>query len=785
MKQKQTNKAFAPAICRGLPLLITLLAALVTGCAVEKYVPEGEYFYTGMKKTEYLDKGTPAQNVLLAKADLEKVLAFKPNGSIVGSTSLRMPFTYPFWINENMKDSKTALGRWIHKNFGAEPIFISTVNPDLRAQVGNQVLREYGYFASTVTPKVMPQGRDSVTAKVRYEVTFGPATLLDSVSYNLPPALIDSLDLFSEEDRLLHSGDPLTVISMQNERLRISTALRDRGYYFFKPELILYRADTMQIPGKAQLRVALSPDMPPEAYEPWRIGNVTVELNPQGRPRELTDSLHFEDFDIRYADGDLPVRPGALRSSIMFKPGTLYNQTTQELTLSALSDLNTFAYSGISYTPRKLPTGENLLDVLISTTLDKPYSTELNTTYKFKSNNQTGPGLGFTLNRKNLFGGGEVLSLEAHGSYEWETRRSANTSGASFDINSYEFTLSGALDFPRLLLPYLYSRNITYPNHTRIALKGGILNRSNFYGQSQFSGELAYRFEPRPNIRHTIQLLSLTYNHMLYQTDRFTEAITQNPALGLSFQNQFIPQITYLYSYEYQDPLSLHFFSIDAYIAEAGGALSLFYKKDPSLEYQNNRFLKALFAQFVKGYGEVRYAYRFLPNLQLATRFYGGAIYSYGNTGIAPFTEQFYAGGANSLRGFNVRSVGPGSYRPAEELPLSFLDRTGDMRLELNAELRYKVIGDLEVAAFVDAGNIWMLRPNEGRPEGEISAKYFLKDVALSSGLGIRYDLSFLVLRLDLGIALHRPDRGAGEYFNTFGHPQLPFAVHIAIGYPF
>ena len=769
----------------GLPLFLAVALLTLGGCAVDKYIPEGEYFYTGTKNYNYLDEAEPSRNGALAKADLDNVLAYKPNGSIVGSKSLRIPFTYPFWINQNLKDSKTAFGRWVYKSFGAEPILVSTVNPALRAQVANQLLREYGYFSSTVTPHILPQGRDSVSAKVSYDITFGKPTLIDSIRYRLPASLGDSATLFDEEEIILKEGDPLGVLVMENERIRIASALRDKGYYFFKPELIRYLADTVQVPGKAQVIIGLSNQVPPEAYEPWKIGRVTVELHPQGRLAALSDSLLYEDLSVKYDGPKSPVRPSVLSNSVKIEPGELYNQAAQEATLSALADLNTFAYSSVSYTPRTLPSGENLLDVLISSTIDQPYSTELNASYKFKSNNQTGPGLGFTLNRKNVFGGGELLSLEARGSYEWETRRSAQNDGARFGINSYEFSLSSALTFPRLLIPGLYNRNISYPNHTRIALTGAILNRSNFYGQAQFSGELAYRFEPLPTIRHTIQLLSLTYNDMLYETERFTEAITQNPALGLSFRNQFIPQITYLYSYEYRDPLSRHFFSIDAYIAEAGGLLSLFYKNNPALQYQEHRFLRALFAQFVKGYTELRYTFRLSPSFSLASRFYGGAIYSYGNTGVAPYTEQFYAGGANSLRGFNVRSVGPGAYRPAVELPLSFLDRTGDMRLEANIEARYKVLGDLELALFADAGNIWLLRPSPDRPGGEINPKYFLQDVALSSGLGIRYDLSFLVIRLDLGIALHRPDRTGGDYFNTFGTPQIPYAVHLAIGYPF
>lgn len=765
--------------------LLTLILLLLTGCSVAKYVPEGEQFYTGVKSINYQDHQTDSY-ARAAKSDLENVLNYKPNGSLFNSSKARIPFTFPFWISQNFADSKTFIGRWLYKSFGGEPIFISTVNPTLRATVGRQVLEEYGYFHSSVSGTVLPQGRDSISAKVQYDVLMGEPHLLDSIEYHIPITPPDSIRLDDPDDRLLKKDEPFGVLVLENERNRISALLRDRGYYFFKPEHIRYEADTLLVPGKVQLRVGLSEQMLPEAYQPWRIGDITYDLYPESGYRELTDSLDYEGVRFRF-QGKPPVRLSVLRPRVRMIREALYNQAYQQNTLSAMAELNTFAYTNVTYTPGQLGTDSvNHLNVNISSTLDRPYFTELEATYKFKSNNQTGPGLSFTLNRKNIFGGGELFSTVLRGSYEWETRRGISDGRRnSWDINSYELSLSTMLTFPRLLIPGLYHRYLYYPSSTRVSLGGTLLNRSDFYRQAQFSTELAYRLEPRRHIRHTIKPLSVTYNHLLRETDRFKEAIANNPGLALSFQNQFIPQASYLFSYELQRPMSGHAFSLDAYIAEAGNVLSLFYKKDPSLAYQNNRFLRALFAQFVKSYLELRYSYQILPSLQVATRGYAGAIYSYGNTSVAPYTEQFYTGGANSLRGFNVRSIGPGAFLPQTDDPLSFLYRTGDLRLELNAELRYKVIGQLEVATFLDAGNIWLLQPSEQRPDGAISRKYFLKDLALNTGLGIRYDLNFLVVRLDLGLALHRPDRYGTEYFNTFGRDQMPFALHLAIGYPF
>lgn len=763
-----------------IALLATLLlVGAAAGCSVSKYIPEGETFYTGLGKVKYRNE-PDVPETQLAKGDLKGVLSYKPNGALFGSSRVRLPFTYPFWIHRNLADATDPLGRWIYKNFGDEPILLSTVNPGLRAEVGRQVLEEYGFFGSHVDPKVT-YSTDSTAAKVGYEVTMAEPILLDSIEYRLPIVTPDSLQFDDPDERLLERDNVLSVWRLESERQRIANALRDRGYYFFKPDNIRYEADTLAVPHRAQLRVTLSDETPAEALETWRIGRITYDLYDRHRS-ELTDSTLYRGVLYRY-HREPPVRLTFLHPRIGLEQGRLYHERYQTTTVSSLAELETFAYTNVSYSPTHRGDSLSLLDVQLVSMEDKPYSAELEATYRFKSNNQTGPGLGLGINRRNVFRGGETLSLRLQGNYEWQTRYGGRRESAAWDINSYLFQISTDLRFPRLLLPVLYYRPFSYPAYSKLGLTAALLSRSGFYRQMQFGFDMEYRFEPFKGVRHTIRPLSITYNHLLRRTEAFDQALSDNPGLGLSFRNQFIPQATYLFGFETRDPLSRHTFSLEAYVAEAGNLLSLFYPRSQERPY---RLAGSDFAQFVKGSLELRYVYQFSPTLSLASRAYAGAIYSYGNQLVAPYTEQFYSGGANSLRGFNVRSLGPGAYNPLIDTPLSFLDRTGDMRLEANLELRAKVVGDLEVATFVDAGNIWLIRPDESKPDATISGKHFLRDVALSTGLGVRYDLSILVVRLDLGVALHRPDRSGGPYFNTLGDKHnLPLALHLAVGYPF
>lgn len=763
-----------------LPTLALLL--LLGSCSVAQYIPEGELYYTGVKKIAFEDKGGEGTvNNRLARKDMAEILNYKPNNSLFGSASLRLPFTYPFYINKHYAKSNNFFGRWLYKTFAQEPILISEVNPTLRASVAEQVLREYGYFRSRVTPEV-EVSKDSISAKTIYTVFMGEPHLLDSINYNLSNIPLENLEeLYSPKVSLLKNGQPFGVLPLENERTRISDQLRSKGYYYFQPNHIVYEADTVQVPNKVQLRVRLSDKMLPEAYKPWRIGSITYNIR-DGVNSPLTDSLMLEGVLYRY-NKKSPVRLSVLRPRIRIAIDSLYSQEAQLNTLRSMAELNTFAYTDVSFSPdSRRDSITNRLNVVINSQLDRPYTTELEGVFRFKSNNQVGPGLNFSVNRKNVFRAGELLTVTARGSYEWETKRT--TQGSNWDINSYELGLTTALTFPRILFPILGRNLPTYPSSTKISLNGTFLNRGRFYKQAQFGGDISYHLQPSPSIRHTITPLSISYNHLISKTEKFEEAIVNNPILGLSFRNQFIPQANYLFGWELQNPISKHGFSLQAYVAEAGNLLSLFYKGAKQTNGEPHQVLGAPFAQFVKGTLELRYNYRFNTRLQFASRAYAGAVYSYGNMDVAPYTEQFYSGGANSIRGFNVRALGPGGYTPLVEDPLSFMDRTGDIRFEANLELRYRAVGALELATFIDAGNVWLIRPDSNRPGGELSGKYLLNDIALGTGLGVRYDLEFLVLRLDVGLGLHNPTRSGGKYINTFDK-RIPLAFHLAIGYPF
>ena len=431
----------------------------------------------------------------------------------------------------------------------------------------------------------------------------------------------------------------------------------------------------------------------------------------------------------------------------------------------------------------------NLLDLYITAELDKPWDSSLSGVFTTKSNNFIGPGLNLSLGRRNLFGGGERLSLDLYGSYEWQTNRTRSNQDVSIsDINSYEVGANLNLQAPRILLPWLYDLHRTHDVQTTYTLSASMLNRARYFQITSLGLTASYsiRNEQHQNL---ITPLRIHYNHLSRQSEIFQQVITDNPILGLSLRSQLIPQMSYQYTFDnIFTGLGSHHLHIDLGVSQAGNILNGIYSLAGRDYYETKKILGVPFAQFVKGTAELRYTYGIDRNQSLALRAGVGAIYSYGNMTVAPYSEQFYVGGANSIRAFTVRSIGPGRFVPRNSR-YAFMDQTGEFKLEMNAEYRFRLAGNLHGAFFLDSGNIWLLRPDENRPGGSLQeitdAKDFFKQLALGSGVGLRYDLNFLVIRFDVGVGLHLPFETSRQGYYNLPKFANSLGYHFAVGYPF
>ena len=464
----------------------------------------------------------------------------------------------------------------------------------------------------------------------------------------------------------------------------------------------------------------------------------------------------------------------------------MFSQDRQTFTQEAIARMGVFRYSEFRYEPKDTTANGDTLNVNMYATFDKPYNAELELNVTTKSTDQTGPGTIFKITRNNFQRMGANLSFEVRGSYEWQTN--SNVEGNSSKLNSYELGTSLSLDFPRLILPWKDSglQRSRYPQKTSFKVYGNLLNRARFFNMLSFGGNVTYEFRKSRLWKHSVTPFQLTFNTLMSTTERFDSITATNPSLALSLGDQFIPSMNYTFTYDNARLKKDYQLWWENSITSAGNVTSLLYAAlGKDFHEKNKKLLGTPFAQFLKLTSEVRTLFKVGEKQHIAARFMGGVLWSYGNQTIAPYSEQFYIGGANSLRAFTVRSIGPGTYNPGQNTKYGYLDQTGDIKLEANVEYRFPIFGELYGATFLDAGNVWLMRKDENRPGGEFTLKNFVKSIALNTGVGVRYDLTFLVIRLDMGIALHVPyETGKSGYYNI---PKFKdgLGLHFAIGYPF
>ena len=764
-------------------IVYLLLCLFLLSCSTTKNLPEGAILYTGISKME-IQQPDNSEAGRSTVEEVEAALAYPPNNAFMGSSSVRVPFPFGLWVYNAFVNKEGKLSRWIFNKLAAKPVLISTVNPDVRVKVARNLLNEYGYFNGATAYELVPDKKDPRKAKIAYQVTMNPPYTIDSVYYVRMRNRVDSLLPRMSSERLLRKGDNFNVVRLQVERERIADMLRDHGYYYFRPEYMVYQADTTITPGKVSLRVVPKEGMPRNALRPWKLGKVDFYLNGY-RNEPPTDSIRYKDLTIHY-EGKLRVRPLVLYNRLYFRPGDRYSQTQQERSQTALARLGTFRYSEFQYVPRDTMRRQDTLDLRINTVYDLPLDGELELNVTAKSNDQIGPGAVFSVTKRNMFGGGETFGVKLRGSYEWQTGNKLDAGGSK--INSYELGLSTTLTFPRLLFPTLGKRDLNFPATTTFRLYADQMNRARFFKMLSFGGDASYEFQPSATSHHSVTPFKLAYNLLQHTTAEFDSIADNNKALMKSLQDQFVPSMSYTYTYD-DSPITTkrHHVWLQGSITQAGLLMDAAYAiAGKAFDKEGKKLFGNPFAQFIKGTVEARYNYQLGEKQRLVGRIMAGAIYSYGNARTAPYNEQFYVGGANSVRAFTIRSIGPGRYyQSSEENKYAYIDRTGDLKLEANLEYRFPIMGDLHGATFLDCGNIWLLREDPDRPGGRLKAGHFFKDLALGTGFGFRYDIDFLVIRFDVGIGLHLPyETGKRGYYNL---PRFKdgMGYHFAIGYPF
>ncbi len=779
-------------------ILYIVAGMLLSSCSMTKNIPEDDKLFTGLTKIAY-ENYEANDNFIQAQEEVEAALATAPNGAIFGSSYHRMPFSFRLSVWNHYSGKDSGFAKWMTKTFGKQPVLMSWVNPELRSSVARSVLRNHGYFNGQVSYEVVPQ-KNPKTAKIGYTVSPGRLCYLDSVGYFGFPAGADSLIQATLDEAKIHKGDPFVVSNLDAERSRVNLLLRNNGYFYYQSSYASYLADTFAVDGKAQLRFQLAKEVPEQALHKWYIGRVNINMR-KTFMEQLTDSLHRRYFTVRFSGKKPPIRTRVLMADMKLRPRQLYSYDNYVQSINKLNAMGLFSSTDFVFTPRDTTATCDTLDLTLNCVFDKPWDFYIETNFNARTIGRVGPELKLGVTRRNAFRGGEKIDINLHGSYEWAT------SGGS-SMNNYEYGADVSIEFPRIIAPFFGGNRVRRDKDGRVIrrqrfystpltlakLSTNIIYRPSYYKMHVVSGEWTYKWQTSAQSRHEFSPLTVKYQFMNSHTDAYDELVKKNPYLAATMQDHFIPEMRYTYTYT--SPVGkLHPIRWETTIAESGNLLSLGYMIGGKKWNEKNKTLfRNPYSQFVKLETDLTKTWTLSSASQLVGHVNAGYIWFYGNSDAVPNSEMFYVGGANSIRAFSVRGVGPGRIESFGDKAVDYLMRNGNIKFVANLEYRHRLFGNLHGALFLDAGNVWNSSDNHITnnastenlsDQGHFRFKNCLRDLAIGTGVGIRYDLDFLILRLDWGIGLHVPyETGKSGFFNTDGFKKNQ-TLHFAIGYPF
>ena len=749
-------------------------------CNVTKLVPKDDALYTGATvKVKDSTLSKKEKHYVLDKT--EKLPRPKPNSKFLG-----VPFKLLMY-NLAGDPNKGGFIRKFFRKIGEPPVLFSTLNLDYNVKLLDNYQENIGYFNAEATGDTIIKNR-----KGHAYYTLTPHEVYKIKNVIFPPDTSSILHALmnTESKSILRAGDPFNLEVIKGERIRIDAVLKEKGYYYFAPEQLEIVIDSAIGGHKVNLYPMIKREIPEAARKPYVIDDVYIypnfRLNTANKDTSHLSQALYKGFFI--VDPAKKFKAKLFPRIMRFDSGDVYNRTDHNLTLSRLINLDVFKFvkNRFEDSPNSQGDTGRLNTYYYLTPLPKK-SLRAEISGNTKSNNFVGSLITLTFRNRNTFRAAEHLDIYANAGSE------VQYGGYQSGYNTYR--LGGGVKFtiPKFVVPFFkFNTTNAFIPKTVINLSYDLLNRRKLYTLNSFKGELGYNWKPNLKVQQEFNPVSINLVRAINITQEYLDSIKRDPILKHAIDTQFIIGSNYSYTIDplATDPYGTGFF-FSGLADLSGNVAGLFIKSDPA--DGKKRIVKTPFAQYLKTQLDFRYYYAFNQKSRLANRLITGVGYPYGNSKELPFIKQFFIGGNNSLRAFRSRSVGPGSYRD-ERVDTTrgfFPDQSGDIKLELNSEFRYRFNQILEGAFFVDAGNIWLYKKDTSRIGAEFS-KTFLKEIAVGAGIGLRMNLTILILRMDLAMPLRKPWLDEG---NRWVIDQIDFGskewrrknliLNLGIGYPF
>lgn len=746
-------------ILYGLAALLVLSAA---SCSTTKTVPEFDALYTGAE-VKIIQTEVSSKQKKAIRSTLKDITRPQPNSKILG-----MPFK--LWIY-NLGGEK-GIGKWLRRKYGEAPVLLSELSVDRNIEIIDNYMENRGFFQVAVEGDTVGNGKK---ASALYEVATGPEYKIRSITFPSDSSALSHAVRATQSKTLLRPGAPFNLDLLKGERTRIDLELKEKGFYFFSGEYLLFETDTTIGNHEVNLYMQVKRETPADAKQTYRINDVLIYANYDiSTAAEDTARIHAEFHQGFYViDSSKLFKPRVFEQSMQFQPGDLYSRKDHNTSLSRLISLGNFKFVKNRFQP-VTDSGELKLNAFYYLTPLPRKSLRAELTGTSKTNNLTGSQLTVGWRNRNTFGGAEQLSINIFAGTE------VQISGNFGKSNTYRVGGEVNLSFPRFIVPFIkINRRGEFVPRTNALLGYEMLNRQSLYTLHSFRGNYGYTWKESLQKEHQLNPVAINFVRPLNVAQRYVDSMSVNPSLAKIIEQQFIVGTTYNFNYnQLAGSPSRTGFYFNGLLDMAGNIPGLV----AGANWKTNdtvTLLGARFSQFVKMEFDLRYYKQFGTRSQWASRIVIGAGLPYGNSRQLPFVKQFFAGGNNSLRGFRSRTVGPGSYRPPNSDNPSALflpDQSGDIKLEINTEFRPKLFSILEGALFIDAGNVWLFNDDPLKPGAQFS-RNFLKELAVDAGIGLRLDLTILLLRLDFAFPLKVP------YADN--PPNKGMVINLAIGYPF
>ncbi|MBP6180586.1 BamA/TamA family outer membrane protein [Flavobacterium sp.] len=757
-------------------LYFLFLALFVSSCSNTKFLPEGELLYTGATVKVEGNEITKKEKKVI-KTALKEILRPKPNSSFLG---LR-PKLFIYNLAGTPKKEK-GWRYWLKTKVGEPPVLYSKIDLEYSKTVLHNFSENSGYFNTKTAADSTRHGKK---ATAEYIVKLGKQYKIREVKFPTDSSIISSAVRNTKRRSLLKKDNGYSLDVIKEERVRIDTRLKEKGFFYFNPDYLKVQVDSTVADHQVDLIVKVKDETPKLAETAFKINKIIVYPNYSIGSDSLKPNYNsikkHNDFTI--IDPENLFKPRVFDRALYFKKEDLYNRTNHNLSLNRLVNLGTFKFVKNQFKPSD--TIENYLDAYYYLTPLPKKSLRLEVLAKTNSANYTGTELNLNWSNRNTFRGAELLTISAFGGVE------VQVSGQNNGFNVYRFGTEANLVWPRLVAPFKLNSPSGFVPKTKATLGYEFQNRTKLYSLQTFKGSFGYLWKVSEKKEHLLNVTEITFASPQNVTPLYQEQIVANPSLGKVIKKQLIFGPTYSYTYtntlEKRRKNTFYYkATIDLAGNIAGLATGANLKKGDTI-----KLFDVPFSQFIKIENDFRHYLKLGPDSQLASRIIVGAGFAYGNSNELPFIKQFFIGGTNSLRAFRARSIGPGTYDGSTTASSFLADQSGDLKLELNTEYRAKIYGLVKGALFLDAGNIWLLKDNPEKPGAQFSKK-FMNELAVGTGAGLRFDFSFLILRTDLAFPIRKPYLPDGQRWVldqiSFGNSlwrKENLVFNLAIGYPF